>query len=329
MPHRRKPTLSLIFTASILWAVMAVVATASDFTIYSVRPGDTVTSIAQKYRIEPVIIIVHNNLKEPYRLSVGQRLKIPTNSRQSVSTTISKPRQSSAPSTRRAPVRSTPPKPAPARSSLPSSSSQSTPDTYTVKNGDSLAAIARKFGLTIEHLAAINHLSDPSSIYPGQTLALKGSATPSRYDAPVEKIPKGGGESRSSSSSYSGPRNYAWPVQGRIIKEFSPSGYIKCWGIMIAAAEGTTVKAARSGQVTFSGSSIPGYGNMIMIDHGDNYYSVYAHNKSNVVKVNDRVSQGQKIALVGKRPQDPEHNLYFEIRNGKGEAVDPQRYLTN
>lgn len=326
--HRHLSSL-LLCAALVLWAAMALAA--STMVVYVVRPGDTVTGIAQKLGIEPVVIIVHNNLNEPYRLSPGQRLKVPNprTSSNSTSTSLSRPAAKSSVS-RPSPPRTSAPKPLVSKpSAAPSKSISSSSGTYTVKKGDTLAVIARNHGTTIEALAALNNLENPSSIYPGQTLITKGSGSSSQ-PAPyfIEKDSMGGGDKRSSSSSYSGPRHYAWPVKGKIIKEFSPTGYIKSWGIMIAAAEGTPVRAARSGQVTFSDNTIPGYGNMIMIDHGDNYYTVYAHNKSNLVGVNRRVKQGDQIALVGKRPQDPEHNLYFEIRNQKGEALDPERYLT-
>ncbi|GAB4320372.1 MAG: hypothetical protein Kow0059_14690 [Candidatus Sumerlaeia bacterium] len=311
-------------------AAAKAASTPGQFVIYRVRPGDTITSVAKLFGVEPVVIIVHNSLKEPYHLKTGERLKIPNPLL--AKKNHSPPRSSSTAG--KSSVRPAPPKSTGVARSSPPSSPPAAGATYTVRRGDTLAEISRCVGVSVDTLAALNGLKNPSMIYPGQILKLKGTSSATRSSSPstAEKPSKGGGEAKDKISQprqAGGTARFDWPVNGRVIKEFSPSGYMKCRGIVIAAAEDTPVRAARSGVVTFSDASIPGYGTMIIIDHGDALYSIYAHNKKNLVKVDQRVRQGDRIALVGKRPQDPEPNLYFEIRNGKGQALDPRKYLSD
>ncbi|NIP49282.1 MAG: M23 family metallopeptidase, partial [Gammaproteobacteria bacterium] len=86
------------------------------------------------------------------------------------------------------------------------------------------------------------------------------------------------------------------------------------------------VKAAASGKVIYSGNAIPGYGNLIILEHSNNFFSVYGFNDKNLVKMDDFVGQGDRIALSGLPPNGQSARLYFEIRKGKT-AVNPILYL--
>ena len=117
------------------------------------------------------------------------------------------------------------------------------------------------------------------------------------------------------------------PVKGTIIKKFTKDKEDHFYGIDISAQEGTPVVASRAGTVIYSGSSIPGFGNMIIIDHKDGYTSLYAHNKENLVKVGENVDRGERIARVGHTGKADSNYLHFEIRF-KAEPVDPLKYLS-
>jgi murein DD-endopeptidase MepM/ murein hydrolase activator NlpD len=120
---------------------------------------------------------------------------------------------------------------------------------------------------------------------------------------------------------------FDYPVRGRIIRWFSEDAADVHKGIDIAAREGTPILASRSGQVIYSGHQIPGYGNLIIIDHGDGFASLYANNQKNLVKkINQRVKKGDVIALVGRTSQAGPAHLHFEIRKDSV-AVDPCGYL--
>ena len=92
-------------------------------------------------------------------------------------------------------------------------------------------------------------------------------------------------------------------------------------GIDIAAATGTPIRAARTGTVVFAGRR-GSYGNTVIVDHGGEQETLYAHADTLAVKKGDRVSRGQQIATVGSTGRSTGPHLHFEIRR-RGEAIDP------
>ena len=119
--------------------------------------------------------------------------------------------------------------------------------------------------------------------------------------------------------------NFAPPLEGKITSKFGIRRGRRHNGIDIKAPEGTPVRASESGKVIFSGY-IRGYGNVIIIKHKGGWYTVYAHNKYNVVKKGEWVKKGQVIAYVGRTGRATAPHLHFEIRRGK-KPVNPLRYI--
>ena len=120
-----------------------------------------------------------------------------------------------------------------------------------------------------------------------------------------------------------------WPVQGRVIQQFGqPSGRLGSTavrnGIEIAAAEDTPVRAVHSSTVGFA-DAFSGFGNLVILDHGGNSYSLYGYLASVSVKQHDRVEGGAEIGRVGMAPAGPSA-LYFEMRID-GRSVDPVQWL--
>lgn len=113
-----------------------------------------------------------------------------------------------------------------------------------------------------------------------------------------------------------------WPVDISLIKGVRD---LKVNGINIISAEGNPVYAAASGKVVYAGNKLRGYGNMIVIKHNQEYNTVYAHNKTLLVKENDVVKQGDKIAEVGNTGLGA-HELHFELRKNS-KSVDPLKSL--
>jgi murein DD-endopeptidase MepM/ murein hydrolase activator NlpD len=93
----------------------------------------------------------------------------------------------------------------------------------------------------------------------------------------------------------------------------------------IAAPSGTPIKAAKAGQVLFTGS-MPNLGKMVWIDHGQGFVTLYAHTSENLVSMGDRVKKSQTIALVGDTGKAEDPRLHFQLRHN-GQAVDPREYL--
>ncbi|MFM2066552.1 MAG: hypothetical protein RLZZ584_1461 [Pseudomonadota bacterium] len=115
---------------------------------------------------------------------------------------------------------------------------------------------------------------------------------------------------------------WAWPAQGPLVSSFDET---RNKGVAIAGKAGDAVVAAADGRVVYAGSGLRGYGNLIIIKHNDTYLTAYAHNQALLVKEDQPVRRGQKIAEMGA--SDAERvQLHFEIRR-KGKPIDPTRML--
>ena len=122
-------------------------------------------------------------------------------------------------------------------------------------------------------------------------------------------------------------KGMAYPVKGEVQGRFGaerPDGGV--WrGIVLRASEGTPVKAIAAGKVVYA-NWLKGFGNMVIIDHGQQYMSIYAYNQSLLKSVGDAVTAGQSIATVGATGGQVESGLYFEIRHN-GAPVNPLLWL--
>lgn len=116
--------------------------------------------------------------------------------------------------------------------------------------------------------------------------------------------------------------DWAWPATGKVITTFNNT---TSKGISISGRLGQPVVASAAGKVIFSGTGIRGLGKFIVIKHSDAYISVYAHNSVLLVKNNQTVVKGQKIAEMGNSDSD-QVQLHFEIRRD-GKPVDPVKLL--
>ncbi|HEY7977799.1 MAG TPA: M23 family metallopeptidase [Rhizomicrobium sp.] len=118
------------------------------------------------------------------------------------------------------------------------------------------------------------------------------------------------------------------PVSGKIIAGFgSYSTGERNDGINIAAATGTPIHAAADGVVTYAGNELKGYGNLILIKHGDTYVTAYAHTNSIGVARGQRVAKGDIIGTVGQTGDVTQPQLHFEIRRNM-KPIDPRAILT-
>ncbi len=115
--------------------------------------------------------------------------------------------------------------------------------------------------------------------------------------------------------------DWAWPVKGKVLGAFNESSK----GIDIGGKKGTPVLAASGGRVVYVGQGLRGLGKLVIIKHNDTWLSAYAHNDSIVVKEQQDVKRGQKIAEMGSTDAD-QVKLHFEIRR-QGKPVDPAKLL--
>ena len=115
--------------------------------------------------------------------------------------------------------------------------------------------------------------------------------------------------------------DWTWPVKGKVISAFTEAGK----GIDIAGRKGAPVVAAASGRVVYAGAGLRGYGKLVIIKHNNTWLSAYAHNDNLLVKEQQDVRKGQKIAEMGATDAD-QVKLHFEVRR-QGKPVDPAKVL--
>jgi lipoprotein NlpD len=216
---------------------------------------------------------------------------------------------------------------------------------YTVKQGDTLYSIALENGSDYRELAQWNGLDDPTKLRVGQVLRVK---TPEDKPGVVVSSAKGSGRVESHSLQSAAPAvaaapaaaaaassaareepkadaeaaDFIWPVKGKVLAGFAEP---RSKGIDIEGKIGDPVVAAAAGRVTYIGSGIPGMGKLVVIKHDNGFITVYAHNKDILVKEQQAVKRGQKIAELGNTDAD-RPKLHFQIRKGSA-AVDPMKYL--
>jgi septal ring factor EnvC (AmiA/AmiB activator) len=122
-----------------------------------------------------------------------------------------------------------------------------------------------------------------------------------------------------------------WPTDGRIVAAFGPQVHPRFGtrtfrnGVDIEAAEGSDVAAVYAGHVVYTGW-FKGYGNLIILDHGQDFFTLYAHVADILVKEGDDVRQGQRIATVGDTGSLDGPRLYFEVRY-QDKPQDPVEWL--
>jgi lipoprotein NlpD len=113
-----------------------------------------------------------------------------------------------------------------------------------------------------------------------------------------------------------------WPAQGPVSSSFDDS---KNKGIDISGKSGDPVLAAADGKVVYSGAGLRGYGNLIIVKHSNTYLTAYAHNQTLLVREDQSVKKGQKIAEMGNSDSE-QVKLHFELRR-LGKPVDPVKFL--
>ena len=279
--------------------------TETETIYYTVKPGDTLYGIAQKYAVSVEGIVAVNYLTNKDKLSVGQRLQIPAIGGKNIKTAVIE---------------------------------------YTVAKGDTLSSIAQKFNIRMYDIMNLNDLENVNRLSVGQKLNIPASATAAdqgvsstsvsqvaerkdivyyvqkgdtlwrisqQYEVSLKAITSANGISENSklsvgqklvipnarSGSGSSISLFCWPIKGLITSHFGNRTFggrrDYHTGIDIDGRTGDSIRAAESGKVSFSGR-ISGYGNIIIIDHPRGYSTVYAHNSANLVQ-KDRVSVKVKL----------------------------------
>jgi lipoprotein NlpD len=227
---------------------------------------------------------------------------------------------------------------------------------YIVRPQDTLYSIAWRHDLDFRDLAKWNHIAPDYRIVVGQRLVLHPTAAPagratSRSANATPATGSGSGAASKPASRSPAARtrgspqanNPTPPVDGEAMPPTEPSGAAASvkwiWptdrtsvprpvpggGILLLGRLGQDVRAASAGRVVYIGNGLRGYGNLIIIKHGESLLSAYAHNREALVHEGDEVVAGQTIAHMGEGPHQAAA-LYFEIRE-EGKPIDPLPYL--
>jgi murein DD-endopeptidase MepM/ murein hydrolase activator NlpD len=162
----------------------------------------------------------------------------------------------------------------------------------------------------------VNQLVDPHRLEVGQTLWIPAQTGTGGGRTPTLAIP----------SRFVPDRRLQWPTDGLVSSGFGLRGGRFHGGIDIAGPRGTPIVAVEEGVVLFSGRGPDGYGNVVMLDHGNGLITFYAHNDRNVVRQGARVRRGQTVALMGDSGRASGTHVHFEVHH-HGRLVDPSRWL--
>ena len=220
------------------------------------------------------------------------------------------------------------------------------PGYYSVRPGDTLTKIALDHGQAWRDIAKWNGLENPNMIEVDQVLRVAPplmEAAANRQTKPVmaqnqvppssatnnTPTPTATSASTSNTPSAFPPANasddgmaFAWPHPGPVLAGFDEA---KNKGLDFAGKAGDPVLAAGDGKVVYAGSGLRGYGNLVILKHNNTYLTAYAHNQTLLVKEDQNVTKGQRIADMGSSDSD-RVKLHFEIRK-QGKPVDPAKLL--
>jgi len=263
----------------------------SDAQSYEVEAGDSVFGIAQKFKLKPETVLWANSRllnDNPNMLSTGQQLAIPA-----------------------------------ADGIL-----------YQVKAGDTIESLAKKYKADVESIISWPSnkidIADPQLVAGSTILIPGGSREMSTWVVPTIWRANSGANKTvnqgcdTSGVNVMGSGYFMWPADNHSISgnDFW-SGHL---GIDIAAGYGASVYAADSGVVVYAAGIGGGYGLMVMIDHGNGYHTLYAHNSQIVAQCGQGVRKGQLIAYAGSTGNSTGAHLHFEIRY-LGSFVNPHDFV--
>ena len=247
----------------------------SEIFIYMVEPGDTLSSIAQRFDLKKETLMAENNLWNPNRLRVGSQIKI-----------------------------------------LPVDGLS-----HVVKSGETLDKVAKKYKVEKEEIIKQNQLEEDEALVADATLIIPGA----KREAPVYLT----STAPASAASYNGPAavgRLIWPTKGKVTQGYHRRHLAldignRAKGPIYAAAPGKVIKAAAG----WNG----GYGNVVIIDHGNGMQTLYAHNEKLYVTAGQYVEQGQTIGWMGNTGRvwgATGIHLHFEVRI-KGVKYNPMSFF--
>ena len=254
---------------------------------HTVKRGETLVGIALQYGLDYRELAAWNNITNPNVLSVGQVLIVaaPAGAKPLASSTGSVATPLVGPGT---PIEARP--------------LANTPNAKVEPRGQKVPYSDR----AMAQLGAAESGASPAPADPQQPQVVE-------VPAPAEPAKPSGTDREDV--------DWMWPVKGKVLSPFSEASK----GVDIGGRKGAPVLAAASGRVVYAGAGLRGYGKLVIIKHNNTWLSAYAHNENILVKEQQDVRKGQKIAEMGQTDAD-QVKLHFEVRR-EGKPVDPAKVL--
>jgi murein DD-endopeptidase MepM/ murein hydrolase activator NlpD len=308
---------------------------ASKGKAYVVGSGDTLYAIARRFGVSAKALADENDMALDDPIRSGQKLRLPTGYKDSgpvkktVTVTVQDPAPppvrpaprpappvvtSPPPETRPAPPPATTPpvtRPAPPVSRPP----ETKPATPPATKPQPRPPVIKPATPPVTRPPTTVPVTPPPATRPPP---LQEDRPPTYTDADYARMAAG---------------RFDWPVRGSVLSGYGPTGPSqRNDGVDIGAPAGTPVRAAADGMVVYSGGDVPTFGVTVLIQHADGWVTVYGHLQRADVKMQQRVTKGQQIGLVGKSGDAPRPQLHFEVRHSpsprfKAKAIDPQLVL--
>lgn len=188
---------------------------------------------------------------------------------------------------------------------------------HTMQPGETIWDLSRQSGLSVEEIVEVNGLPSADEVAAGQVIFLPAGGGPV-VDAPA---PAEREEPAPLPALPEGPTPLAWPVDGVVLRAFSTKK-LPYDGLLIAAPAGTPVTAAAGGEVLFAGDQGTDYGFIVVLRHEGDLVTIYGHLADAAVRAGDRVTAGQRLAVVGTSGRQESPRLHFQVRRGRT-VVDP------
>lgn len=346
---RRILSLALLL---VILAAPSAFAEQSPFTVYTVKTGDTVDSVARRYGVDPANLAAANGIAASDEFPPsGTVLLVPKSPGDVLATLYEakrrglgawpKPKyadeflppltEAPPPDEKPSPPKETPQKaehtPAPAvASEQPAAPTDGTARSHAVREGDTLYGISRLYGLSLSALLQANNLTESSIIKIGETLTIPAPSaekpeppvqrpTPPQREPVVKKKPE-------PSPTTSTPLRLTWPLRGGPPPAHTGTSFGE--GLSTKAAPGEPVYAAADATV-LHGGWMRNFGNAIYLNHGNGIATFYGGLGIIYVKSGEKIRRGTKIALVGEIQGADPRFVFHVLKEGK--SVDPSPWL--
>jgi lipoprotein NlpD len=273
---------------------------------YRVQSGDTLYAIAFKHGIDFRDLAGWNRIPAPYRIYVGQELKLgaPSSVASTPGAVVTAPLEERPIATTVTPLSSQTQSARPTNVSPPPKPVASTPMFENVEPESTSSQAPAAAVASAPPPKVVAQSSPPKPPVVAETETPK----------PVEPAPQ----------LNAGGVSWHWPAAGNVIGTYVSGDQTK-QGIDIAGNEGDPITATADGEVVYSGNGLIGYGELIIIKHNASFLSAYGHNRKRLVQEGDKVKAGQRIAEMGASAAARDE-LHFEIRKN-GKPVNPLEYL--